>query len=255
MHPDLPRSASEGRKLAAATAKLSHPLAVFKRRYAAGLRSYLLRETSPRAATQVQLRLGQRAARLGIGVLEVARMHERCLQQLPGLRGRSVVQERAGLFFRDVIRPLLARVAVISRSRLATSRLELRLKRRNAELESTRARLQRSVLVRQRLQATLKRSGDQNSRLLAQSLRMQEVFRQTTRRVLIRMEEERGKVSRQLHDDVAQTLLGINVRLISMRKDASDQSRWFRTRMASTRRLVGQSAKSMKSMALRLSKK
>lgn len=182
-------------------------------------------------------------------------MHERCLQQLPGLRGRSVVQERAGLFFRDVIRPLLARVAVISRSRLATSRLELRLKRRNAELESTRARLQRSVLVRQRLQATLKRSGDQNSRLLAQSLRMQEVFRQTTRRVLIRMEEERGKVSRQLHDDVAQTLLGINVRLISMRKDASDQSRWFRNRMASTRRLVGQSAKSMKSMALRLSKK
>ena len=56
--------------------------------------------------------------------------------------------------------------------------------------------------------------------MLDQSRLMQEQLRHLSRQVLQAQEEERKRISRELHDVIAQTLTGINVRLATLKKEA-----------------------------------
>jgi signal transduction histidine kinase len=62
-------------------------------------------------------------------------------------------------------------------------------------------------------------------------------------------EDERSKISRELHDEVAQTLLGINVRLLMLKKDASFDTERLKKEIASTQRLVEESVRSINQFA------
>jgi signal transduction histidine kinase len=78
---------------------------------------------------------------------------------------------------------------------------------------------------------------------------LQENLRQLTHQVLKAQEEERQKISQELQDEVAQTLLGINVRLLTLKQQASVNTRGLKDEMASTQRLVTKSAKSVHRVA------
>ena len=52
-------------------------------------------------------------------------------------------------------------------------------------------------------------------------MRLQEHLRHLTHQILAAQEDERKKISRELHDEIAQTLLGINVRLLTLKKGAA----------------------------------
>jgi signal transduction histidine kinase len=54
-------------------------------------------------------------------------------------------------------------------------------------------------------------------------------------------EEERKRISRELHDDIAQTLTGINVRLASLKAGTGENSRSLRKKISNTQRLVEKS--------------
>jgi signal transduction histidine kinase len=72
-----------------------------------------------------------------------------------------------------------------------------------------------------------------------------------THRVMGKHEMERGKISRKLQHKIAQTLLGINVRLIALRREAASNHDRSKKDIASTRRLVAQSAHSVRVAARR----
>ncbi len=74
---------------------------------------------------------------------------------------------------------------------------------------------------RKAAEEALKKSERHYSQLLAQSERLQEQLRQLSRQILSAQEDERKRISRELHDVIAQTLTGINLRLATLKKEAA----------------------------------
>ena len=67
---------------------------------------------------------------------------------------------------------------------------------------------------------------------------MQEQLRLLSRQLLSAQEEERKKISRELHDVIAQTLAGINVRLAALKKEAALNTKGLEHNITRTQRLV-----------------
>ncbi|HEY4951758.1 MAG TPA: hypothetical protein VII71_00040, partial [Verrucomicrobiae bacterium] len=64
----------------------------------------------------------------------------------------------------------------------------------------------------------LAKNGKCHDKCLEESLELQKCLRQLTHRMLAAQEDERAKLSHELQDEIAQTLLGINVRLLSLKQ-------------------------------------
>ena len=129
------------------------------------------------------------------------------------------------------------------------NRLTEALDRRTLELAGTNRQLQRGIVRRKNVEAALKKSGEHYTKLLKDSLNLQEGLRQLTHQVLASQEDERKKISCELQDEIAQTLLGINVRLISLKQEARNNTKGLKNEIASTQRLVIKSAKSVRRVA------
>jgi signal transduction histidine kinase len=99
------------------------------------------------------------------------------------------------------------------------------------------------------VEAALKKSGIHYTKLLKDSLHLQEGLRELTHRLLASQEEERKKISLELQTEIAQTLLGINVRLLSLKREARINTKGLKNEIASTQRLVVKSAQSVRRVA------
>ena len=62
-----------------------------------------------------------------------------------------------------------------------------------------------------------------------------------SRQILSAQEDERKRISRELHDVIAQTLTGINIRLAALKKEASTNTKGLDRNIARTQRLVEKS--------------
>ena len=101
--------------------------------------------------------------------------------------------------------------------------------------------LKQKIAQRQAVEEALKQSMQHQRQLLEQSRRMQEQLRDLSRQVLHAQEEERKRISRELHDVIAQTLTGINLRLDVLKKEAGHQTDGFDRNLARTQLLIGKS--------------
>jgi PAS domain S-box-containing protein len=113
--------------------------------------------------------------------------------------------------------------------------------RRMEVLGVANLKLRREIIRRQAVEESLKQSEQHQSRLLEQSRHMQEQLRHLSRQVLQAQEEERKRISRELHDVIAQTLTGINIRLTALKKEAASSTKGLDRNIASTQRLVEKS--------------
>lgn len=113
-------------------------------------------------------------------------------------------------------------------------------------------RLQRSIIQRKRGVAALKKSGGRYSRLLKDSLQLQAELRHLTHKILSAQEKERQTISHQLQDEIAQTLLGIHVRLLTLKTAAKGNTANLTREIASTQRLVAKSVQSINRFASEL---
>ena len=92
-------------------------------------------------------------------------------------------------------------------------------------------------------------SGKQRTELLEESRRLQQHSRHLTHEILSAQEDEWRKISRQLHDEIAQILLGINVRLLTLKKAAKANTGSLKKEIASTQRLVEKSVRTINQFA------
>lgn len=195
------------------------------------------------------LGLGRRAVALGLETLELARMHERAVSTLELSDGKDGEIERAQVFFTEALTPIVETHRATRQSKIELNRLNETLNRRTLELAGTNRQLQRGIRRRESVEAALKKSGERYAGLLKESLHLQEGLRQLTHRVMGSQEEERKKISLELQNEVAQTLLGINVRLISLKQEARRNTKGLKKEIASTQRLVVESARSVRRAA------
>jgi PAS domain S-box-containing protein len=112
--------------------------------------------------------------------------------------------------------------------------------------------LRREIERRQAVEKSLRHSEEHYARLLEQSRQMQEQLRHLSRQVLSTQEDERKKISRELHDVIAQTLTGINVRLAGLKKEATSNTRGLQRSIDRTQRLVERSVEIVHRFARKL---
>jgi PAS domain S-box-containing protein len=93
--------------------------------------------------------------------------------------------------------------------------------RRIEILAVTNQELKSEILRRQAVETALKNSEESQAQLLSQSRHLQEQLRRLSHQVLDAQEEERKRISRELHDDIAQTLTAILVHLMVLKPQAS----------------------------------
>ena len=75
----------------------------------------------------------------------------------------------------------------------------------------------------------------------AEALHMQEQLRHLSRQLLLTQEEERKRISRELHDEIVQTLVGINVHLASLTVKDTVDLKDLRAKIIHTQQLVEKS--------------
>ena len=213
----------------------------FSRSYDAALRKYLMQPASG-TGVEAARKLGIRALKLGVATSDLARMHEKALLRLvlpdTSPRIRSAVIRRGVEFLGEAAAP-------VEQSRNATRTATAHLKsiigtltQRTSELATSNENLKREIAQRKSVEKSLRTSEQTTSQLLKKSHRMQEELRQLSRRLLSVQEEERKRISRELHDVVAQALTGINVRLSMLKTQSNASAKDLHKKIATTQLLV-----------------
>jgi signal transduction histidine kinase len=223
--------------------KMHPPTDGWSRRYQTALRQHLrqrLRSSLASAAT-----LGHQAVSRGMETLDVARIHERALTALapPGgtARTRQRMIERAKRFFDETIVPIERTHRAALKTDLHVRQMSKTLRRRTVESAASTRHLKQGVALRQAAEAALKKSGTNRLRLLEASTRLQTRLRRRTHTILAAQEDERQTSSRQLHDEIAQILLAINLKLLTVRTSAKANTENLKKEIAATRKLLQES--------------
>ncbi|MGD0744984.1 MAG: sensor histidine kinase [Verrucomicrobiota bacterium] len=214
-------------------------------RYVAALRKHLRqnpRAVPPRGTAQD---LGRRAMALGLETLDLARFHEQALITLvlpgysPRIRDRMIRQ--AGTFFAEAITPIEKTHRTARDANAHLQQMIQTLNQRSVDLAASNRRLRQEIVQRKSVEESLRKSEQHYSQLLEQSRHMQEQLRLLSRQLLSAQEEERKMISRELHDQIAQTLTGINIRLASLKSGATLNNKGLQKKISSTQRLVERS--------------
>jgi signal transduction histidine kinase len=206
----------------------------------------------PRASLRPALGLGRQAVTYGLETLELARIHERALTTLELSNSKNGLIKRAEIFFTEAITPIVETHRAARQSKIQLNRLNETLSRRTLELAATNRQLQRGIVRRKSVEGTLKKSGERYTRLLKDSLQLQDGLRHLTHKILSAQEKERETISHQLQDEIAQTLLSIHVRLLSLKTAAKGNTANLTKEIASTQRLVEESVQSINRFAREL---
>ena len=121
-----------------------------------------------------------------------------------------------------------------------------------AALTSARRRLARVVTGRKVAEEALSASAREHRALLLRSLSMAAELRQLSRSLLRSHEEERKRISRELHDALGQTLTAVNIGLASLKSAPPTDPADFRRTVARTQRLLRKSMRTFQRFATSL---
>lgn len=226
---------------------MKRQLIELSRRYASGLREYLRK--GPKASLLPARRLGGLAVGLGLETLDLARIHEEVIATVRTSGSPDAQVKRANIFFAEAIIPIENTHTAAVKADAHLKQVNKVLDRRTTVLAASRRSLKDSIVRRKAVEEALTKSGGHSEKLLEESRCLQKHLRHLTHKILTAQENKRKKISRDLQDEIAQTLLGINVRLLTLKKEADANARGFKKDIASTQRLVDKAAKTIKRYA------
>jgi signal transduction histidine kinase len=212
----------------------------FFRQYQAHLRRHL--EQPAKYSLRSARGLGHTAMAAGLQTLDLARFHEKLMVEFMARKFSSVdrakIVRRAGKFFAEVITPIEKTHRRAQKTNVHLARANAVLKQRTAQLVASNQELKREILQRGGVEKALRNSQRHYTLLLEQSRNMQNQLRYLSHQVLSAQEDERKIISRELHDQIAQSLAGINILLSTLKGEAGVQSESFLRKIDRTQRLV-----------------
>jgi PAS domain S-box-containing protein len=109
----------------------------------------------------------------------------------------------------------------------------------------------RDITEEKQAQDSLQESKEHYVQLLREAQTMEENLRQLSHKVVSAQEEERRHISRELHDEVGQTLTAVNVSIAMLRKEAGDDDR-LSGKVAEAQKLLEQSMETVHRFAREL---
>jgi two-component system chemotaxis response regulator CheB len=229
---------------------MKRKLSALTKRYVTALHQHL--KQGPRASLRTALELGRQALALGLETSDVTKIHEEAVAALAASSRRDGVLKRAELFFAEAITPLEETHRAACKPSRRLSQLCQTLNRRAVDLAASNGFLKQGIIQRQTAEAELRKNGKDSAKLLRESHQLQKHLRHLTHEILSAQEAERTKISRELQDEVAQTLLGINVRLLTLKQAAKGSPANLKKELANTERLVQESLRSINRFAREL---
>lgn len=223
-------------------------------RYLAALRTHLGRK--PRSEAARAQTLGRAAFAAGLVTLDLAIMHEQAVLALAPCHdfarpGNGSLQQ-AGRFFQQALRPLEAASRHTRETNRHLQETNETLRVHTAALARSNRQLEREVRRRETGEAVIRRGKARYQTLYLDSQVMQRKLRHLTHQILLAQEEERKMISRELHDEVVQTLVGINVELSSLHHGVSVGLHELKAKITRTQRLVAHSVSAVHRFAREL---
>lgn len=189
------------------------------RYYAVTLCRYVARQQE--GCLQEAYELGRKASASGLGVLDMARIHQQamasCLSRARSTEGKEHTLKAAETFFMEMLSPFEATHRGFREANLELHQVNTELEHRNLEL----ARLNRDL-------------------------------RNLSNQILHVQEEERRRISRELHDEVGQALTAVNTNLTMLQRNGTVETQRLRSKIADTQNLLGQTMDTVHSFAREL---
>jgi len=219
------------------------------RQYLTTLETHL--QQGPQASLLPALKLGRRAVVLGLETLDLARIHAQALAtlELPHKPSAVTKLKLAGIFFAEANTAIEETHRAARQTQADLRKLMATLGRRTEELAASSRQLQQGIVRRKLMEDNFAKRGRHHQKCLEESLELQQRLRQMTHQVMAAQEDERKRISRELQDEIAQTLLGINVRLLCLKQEARSRTNGLKKTIASTQRLVANSARSVRKVS------
>ena len=129
-------------------------------------------------------------------------------------------------------------VCRIAISDITSLKLAQEAQHRVEVLSATNDELKREIATRQSVEEALRKSEQHQILLLDKAQLLQNQFRDLSHRAIDAREEERKRISRELHDDITQTLVGITVNLEALAREAALKPGDIRHKIVQTQRIV-----------------
>ncbi len=214
--------------------------------YRTALSRYVKEGTDARL--QPAQRLGRRALGGGWTTVDLVRMHATAVgsavDALPVARtatGMKLLARRAQRFLLHTVRPMEVTHHRAMKAAVRLRMLHKTLAQRTRELSASKQKLRQEIVRHMDVKKSLRTTERRSNALLLQARQMEKQLRHLSRQILFAQEEERKRVSRELHDVVAQMLTSINARLAALKKEAAVSTKGIRRKISDTQRLVAQS--------------
>jgi len=199
--------------------------------------------------------LGRVAMGRSLGVFDMVRMHQETMASDVLLARNPAEATRqsgvVGTFLLEVLSPFEAAHRGFRKAWERLQQLNGLLEERNRDLAASNGELAREVTERKRAEEELRQTRDHYISLFEQARAMEENLRQLSAKVFTAQEEERKRISRELHDEIGQALTAINVDMAMLRQRAG-ADRVFRAKMATAQRLLERSMETIHQFAREL---
>jgi signal transduction histidine kinase len=190
------------------------------KKYQKILHAYLVREGEEQL--QRAYDLGRHALSRGCGVLDMVRLHHETLIQLIAFAETpAVAVERAvavETFLLEALSPFEVAHLGFRKAWKRLRQLNETLGRRNQALAAINKKLKGEILERRKAEKALRKSKEHYEQLFEQAHVMEENLRQLSNKLISVQEEERKNISRELHDEIGQSLTAVTVSIAMLKK-------------------------------------
>ena len=212
------------------------------RQYKGALRQYLAQEQE--ALLQKAYELGRQASANGLGVLDMARIHQQalalCLSPSRLAQANSDPLKAAEIFFMETLSPFEAALRGFRKANDELHQLNGALAERNAALAGANRELAREITGRKRTEKALRESQDHYRLLFHEASLMQENLRNLSNQILHVQEAERKRISRELHDEVGQALTALDTNLAMLQRNGAPDHELLKRNIGDMHTLLGQ---------------